>query len=84
MVEQRIEDSAADRAPNPEAQLVRRKSQHRRRAIVRALPRQDRQCLALRAEGLRYREIVVEILNLSLGGVSLSLARSVVRIGRAI
>jgi RNA polymerase sigma-70 factor (ECF subfamily) len=50
-------------------------------AVVAALPEQDRRCLFLRAEGLRYREIA-EILDMSLGGVSLSLARSLVRLAR--
>ncbi len=50
-------------------------------AVVAALPEQDRRCLFLRAEGLRYREIA-EILDMSLGGVSLSLARSLARLAR--
>jgi len=50
-------------------------------AVVEALPEQDRRCLFLRAEGLRYREIA-EILDMSLGGVSLSLARSLARLAR--
>ena len=49
---------------------------------VEALPEQDRRCLFLRAEGLRYREIT-EILEMSLGAVSLSLARSLARIARS-
>jgi RNA polymerase sigma-70 factor (ECF subfamily) len=57
-------------------------TQRRLRAVVRALPEQDRKCLFLRAEGLRYREIS-EILDISLGAVSLSLARSLARIARA-
>ena len=42
------------------------------------LPEQDRRCLYLRAEGLRYREIST-ILDMSLGSVSLSLERSLAR-----
>jgi len=82
MAEQGFEDSAADPEPNPEARLVERESQDRLQAVLKALPEQDRQCLVLRAEGLRYREIA-GILNMSLGAVSLSLARSLARIGRA-
>jgi RNA polymerase sigma-70 factor (ECF subfamily) len=44
-------------------------------AVVRALPERDRQCLFLRAEGLRYREIA-EALGMSLGAVAASLSRS--------
>jgi RNA polymerase sigma-70 factor (ECF subfamily) len=50
--------------------------------VVQALPEQDRRCLFLRAEGLRYREIAA-ILDMSLGAVSLSLGRSLARIARA-
>ena len=50
-------------------------------AILDALSEQDRRCLCLRAEGLRYRKIA-EILEISLGAVSLSLARSLGRIAR--
>jgi RNA polymerase sigma-70 factor (ECF subfamily) len=47
-------------------------------AVLRALPEQDRFCLYLRAEGLRYREIAAT-LGISLGGVSIALARSLAR-----
>ncbi len=76
------EDVAVDPDPNPEDQLVNSQTQRRLLAVVQALPEQDRKCLSLRAEGLRYREIA-EILDLSLGGVSLSLARSLARIARS-
>jgi RNA polymerase sigma-70 factor (ECF subfamily) len=46
------------------------------------LPEQDRCCLGLRAEGLRYREIA-KVLGMSLGAVSVSLQRSLARLGRA-
>jgi len=77
-----IVNAALDPAPNPEDQLVNRQTQKRLLAVVRALPEQDRRCLSLRAEGTRYREIA-EILDMSLGGVALSLARSLGRIARA-
>jgi RNA polymerase sigma-70 factor (ECF subfamily) len=51
-------------------------------ATVRALPERDQHCLHLRAEGLRYREIA-EILEMSLGAVSISLSRSLARLERA-
>ena len=69
----------ADPAPNPEDQVAWRQRQERLQAVVDALPEQDRQCLVLRAEGLRYREIAAT-LGISLGGVAKSLARSMARL----
>jgi RNA polymerase sigma-70 factor (ECF subfamily) len=71
-----------DGNPNPEEQLRSRQRQERLLAVVRALPEQDRSCLSMRAEGLRYREIA-EALGISLGSVAASLARSLARLGRA-
>jgi len=71
-----------DPAPTAEDQLAGSQRQARLQAVLRALPDQDRRCLSLRAEGLRYREIA-EALGMSLGAVSLSLARSFARLGRA-
>jgi RNA polymerase sigma-70 factor (ECF subfamily) len=45
------------------------------------MPEQDARCLLLRADGLKYREIAA-ILGISLGGVSLSLTRSLARLRR--
>jgi RNA polymerase sigma-70 factor (ECF subfamily) len=77
-----FEDSLVDPAPNPEDQLAASQTKVRLMAIVRALPEQYRWCLYLRAEGLRYREIA-EVLDMSLGSVSLCLERSLARIARA-
>jgi RNA polymerase sigma-70 factor, ECF subfamily len=70
-------------APLPTPEHIAIESQRRRRiaAVVRALPEQDRACLALRAEGLRYREIA-GILKISLGSVALSMERALARIQR--
>jgi RNA polymerase sigma-70 factor (ECF subfamily) len=76
------EELTVDPGPNPEDQVVNSQTQHRMLAVVQALPEQDRRCLSLRAEGLRYREIA-GILDMSLGAVSLSLARSLARIARS-
>jgi RNA polymerase sigma-70 factor (ECF subfamily) len=72
----------ADPDPNPEEALVAKQRRARLLAVVRVLPQQDRWCLHLRAEGLRYREIA-EVLGMSLGAVSLSLTRSLQRLTRA-
>lgn len=76
------ECAVADPAPSPEAQYADAQRQNRVLAVVNALPEQDRACLYLRAEGLRYREIA-KTLGMSLGAVSTSLTRSLARIGRA-
>ncbi|MGE3179719.1 MAG: RNA polymerase sigma factor [Vicinamibacterales bacterium] len=49
---------------------------------MRALPDQDRRCLYLRAEGLRYREIA-RTLGISLGAVAKSVARGLARLTTA-
>lgn len=72
----------ADPSPNPEDQFLSAQRNLRILAVLGALPRQDRACLDLRAEGLRYREIA-QALGMSLGAVSISLARSMARIARA-
>jgi RNA polymerase sigma-70 factor (ECF subfamily) len=72
----------ADPAENPEEQLLNSQRLQRLQAVLRALPEQDQWCLALRAEGLRYREIA-EVLGMSLGSVAASLGRSLARFSRA-
>ena len=67
---------------NPEEQLQSSRRQKRLLAVVRSLPEQDQSCLAMRAEGLRYREIATA-LGISLGSVAASLARSLGRLSRA-
>jgi RNA polymerase sigma-70 factor (ECF subfamily) len=72
-----------DPALNPEDSVALRHEQRRLLAVVRALPEQDQRCLALRAEGLRYREIA-EVLGVSVGTVSNCLERALARLARAI
>lgn len=64
-----------DGTMTPEEQADWKARQARMRNVVAALPARDRYCLLLRAEGLRYREIA-EALQMSLGAVAASLARS--------
>jgi RNA polymerase sigma-70 factor, ECF subfamily len=71
-------DARVDPAPNPEVRLALAQRARRVRSVFRALSERDRQCLFLRAEGLRYRDIA-RTLGLSLGGVAKSLARSMSR-----
>jgi len=65
-----------DPAPSPEELALLSRRRERLQAVVAALPDRDRCCLLLRAEGLRYREIA-EVVDVSLGSVAASLARSV-------
>jgi RNA polymerase sigma-70 factor (ECF subfamily) len=69
------EVALADPAPNPEERTAMQGANHRLLAVVKTLPERERNCLFLRAEGLRYREIA-EALDMSLGGVALSLSRA--------
>jgi RNA polymerase sigma-70 factor, ECF subfamily len=78
----RVAEEHADPAPDPEEQLSAAQRRHRLQAVVEALPESDQQCLRLRAEGLRYREIAT-VLGMSLGAVSISLTRSLARLARA-
>jgi RNA polymerase sigma-70 factor, ECF subfamily len=71
-----------DDAPNPEDRLAGDERRVKLLNIWQALPEQDRGCLGLRAEGLTYREIA-QVLDMSLGAVSLSLGRSLARFARA-
>jgi RNA polymerase sigma-70 factor (ECF subfamily) len=75
-------DAAIDPDLDPERQLAAKQTQKTLLAVVDALSDQDRRCLCLRAEGLRYREIA-EVLELSISTVSVSLGRSLARICRA-
>jgi RNA polymerase sigma-70 factor (ECF subfamily) len=66
-------------APTPEQAFHAAEADRRLRAAVETLPERDRSCLRLRADGLRYREIAAA-LNMSLGGVAKSIARSLKRV----
>lgn len=70
------------KGPNAEEEVSFSQMQQRMHAVFEALPEQDQRCLYLRAEGLKYRQIA-DVLGVSVGGVSLSLSRSLARIIRA-
>lgn len=75
-------ENQLDPTANPEEQFARNQHHKRLLLVVAALSEQDQNCLRLRAEGLRYREIA-QVLDMSLGAVSNSLARSMQRLLRA-
>jgi RNA polymerase sigma-70 factor (ECF subfamily) len=79
--DENFSDGCHDLRPNPEERLAISQRQSQLLAVVRALPEQDRRCLYLRAEGLRYREIA-EALGISLGSVAASMARLLTKLGR--
>ena len=72
-------ENVRDPAAGPDATCVARQDQHRLRAALQVLPERDRQCVALRAEGLRYRDIA-STLGISLGAVAKSMARAMARL----
>jgi len=74
-----LADQHLDSGPDPEEQVHNAQRQIRLQGVVHELPELDRYCLYLRAEGLRYREIA-EALEISLGGVALSLGRSLAKL----
>ena len=72
----------ADPSPDPESRLAEHERRQRLTSVLHALPERDRQCIVLRAEGLRYREIAAA-LGISLGSVARSLTRSITRLVNA-
>jgi RNA polymerase sigma-70 factor (ECF subfamily) len=64
-----------DTAPSPEQSLLRQERFTRLFAAMKRLSSQEKQCLHLRAEGFRYREIG-EILGVSPGAVNEYLRRA--------
>ena len=75
--------SVPDPAVGPEETCVANEDRQRLRAVLQALPERERQCVYLRAEGLRYREIA-DVLGVSLGAVAKSLTRAVGRLSAAV
>lgn len=73
------ETQRADTDPNPQECMLAGERQARMQDVLRALPLNDQLCLRLRAEGLTYREIA-KIVGISLGSVSASLTRSLLRL----
>jgi RNA polymerase sigma-70 factor (ECF subfamily) len=71
-----------DSGPDPELRLVDDERGHRLRNVLNVLPHRERQCLHLRNDGLRYREIATA-LGISLGAVAKLLARAIGRLERA-
>jgi RNA polymerase sigma-70 factor, ECF subfamily len=75
-------DRVVDPAADPEQQLSDDRRRLRLCHVLRAMPERDRQCVYLRAEGLRYRDIA-RTLGISLGSVAKSLTRAITRLTSA-
>ena len=69
-------ESNADPAPNPEELLLGKERMVRVHAAISMLSEQQKECLHLRAEGFRYREIA-EILDVTISTVAESLRRAI-------
>jgi RNA polymerase sigma-70 factor (ECF subfamily) len=69
-------DLLQDQAPNPEQFLLGKERMARIDQAMRALPKRQLQCIYLRMEGFRYREIG-EILGVSMGTVAECLHRAI-------
>ena len=65
-----------DPAPNPEEILLRKEKMLRTHAALSALSERQRQCLFLRAEGFRYREIA-DLLEITTSTVAELLHRAI-------
>jgi RNA polymerase sigma-70 factor (ECF subfamily) len=74
-------ESRPDLGPTPEEALLRQERVYWLRTQVAALSPQQQQCLHLRVEGFRYREIA-EILGISISTVAEMLRRAVTRLNR--
>jgi RNA polymerase sigma-70 factor (ECF subfamily) len=74
-----LAELVVDPSLNPEQRMAEEQHQVRLREVWRALPERGRQCLTLRAEGLKYREIA-SVLGISLGAVAKSVTRSLARL----
>jgi RNA polymerase sigma-70 factor, ECF subfamily len=72
----------ADFRPTPAEQLLLDEREQRLARALKSLPLRERQCLSLRVEGLRYREIA-DVLDLSVTTVSDVLRRAVATLREA-
>jgi RNA polymerase sigma-70 factor (ECF subfamily) len=78
-----IEQQLVSEAPHPEKAVLDREKMLRVHHAVSALSHQQRQCLYLRAEGFRYREIA-EILGVASSTVGEFLQRAIIRLRKAL
>jgi RNA polymerase sigma-70 factor (ECF subfamily) len=77
-----LEATLTDRGPSPERDAIQRQRAARVSEALAELSPQQRKCLYLRAEGLRYREIA-ETIGVGVSTVSQFLTRAIIRLKRA-
>jgi len=70
-----------DPGGDPEQALLRKERTRRMQTAIRALPRRQQECLHLRAEGLRYREIA-RVLGIGISSVAESVQRALAALAR--
>src|ERR1035441_10404359 len=78
-----LEMRIPERAGSPEQRLIERERNRNLDHALASLSPQQRQCLHLRTEGFRYREIA-GILNISDSGVGEFLRRAIVRLRKVL
>jgi len=78
-----LEATLRDQGSDPESDLMEREKLQRMHRAVESLSSQQRQCLYLRAEGLRYHEIA-DTLGITISTVSEFLKRAVIRLRKAV
>jgi len=81
MIWKEIEESRVGRHPDPEKVILQRERLDRLHVAVLNLTPLQRQCLHLRAEGLRYREIA-GLLNMSVSTVVDAVRRATVNLAK--
>ena len=74
-------ESEIDPGGDPEQALLRKERMRRMQSAIRTLPRRQQECLHLRAEGLRYREIA-QVLGIGISSVAESVQRALVALAR--
>ena len=78
-----LEATLTDRGPGPERDAIQRQRAARLSEALAELSPQQRKCLYLRAEGLRYREIA-DTIGIGVSTVSEFLGRAIARLRRAV
>jgi RNA polymerase sigma-70 factor, ECF subfamily len=74
-------ESEIDPNSDPEQALLRKERMRRMQSAIRTLPRRQQECLHLRAEGLRYREIA-QVLGIGISSVAESVQRALAALSR--
>ena len=82
-VENQSKPVMPDSSPNPEELLREKELSGKLWSAMQSLTDQQRQCLHLRAEGFRYREIA-DLCNLSVSGVADALDRAIRKLRKVI